>query len=337
MAHQVPGTDAASASFGWGWRLALALALLLFSWMYVQHPVGRFTRGGLIHGDGVYYYAYARSLVHDRDVDFENDYALLGNPHARPRTKTGLLENRFTIGPALLWTPSFLLAEGVVRVGAATGFDAGPRDGSGPLQQRVTLYASVLWGFAAIVLSALLARRFVSARVAGLAGLGILLASPLPWYMIYQPSWPHAASAFAVAAFVFVWHRGYRSRGTGGWIALGLLAGLMGLVRPQSVVFTLLPAFELGAGIVASARAGAGRDLLRGQGPHVPRRDSRRVGAALARPARRPRGCAARLRFTSSQLALGRPGCRGDRGPRSRSEFHAQARHSVERDRAAGG
>ncbi len=270
MAHELPDTDAAPASFGWGWRVALGVTLLVFSWMYARHPVGRFTRGGLIHGDGVYYYAYARSLVHDRDVDFENDYALLGNPHARPRTKTGLPENRFTIGPALLWTPSFLLAEGVVRVGAAAGYDTGPRDGSGPLQQRVTLYASLLLGFAAIVLSALLARRLVSARAAGLAALGILLASPLPWYMIYQPSWPHAASAFAVAAFVYAWHRGYRTRGTGGWVALGLLAGLMALVRPQSVVFTLLPAYELTAGVVAAAAGGravrgACRDaLLRG-------------------------------------------------------------------------
>lgn len=249
----------AETSFGWGWRALLGLVLVVFTWMYAQHPVGRFTRGGLIHGDGVYYYAYARSLLRDGDVDFRNDYALLGNPHARPVTATGLPENRFTIGPAVLWAPSFLVAEGVMRVGAAAGARVGPTDGSAPLQQRITLYASVLWGLAAIVLSALLARRFVSARLAGLAALAILLASPLPWYMLYQPSWPHAASAFAVAAFVYTWHSGLMTRGTRGWIALGLLAGLMALVRPQNVVFTLLPAYELGARLARSRGRGGER------------------------------------------------------------------------------
>src|SRR5688572_20379710 len=65
----------------WAALLAVFVALTV---AYVAHPEGRFTRGGRAHGDGVYYYVYLRSLVHDGDFDFENDYALLGNPHHRP-------------------------------------------------------------------------------------------------------------------------------------------------------------------------------------------------------------------------------------------------------------
>jgi len=232
----------------------LAALLVGLTVAYAQHPEGRFTGGGRAHGDGVYYYAYLRSLVHDRDVDFENDYQLLGNPHHRPVGKYGLRENRFAIGAGLLWLPGYAVAQAVVAVRSDE-----PRDGTGTLTQRITLYMSVLHAALAALAITLLARRYVADWIACLAAVATVLATPLWWYAVYQPSWPHAASACVVAVFVLLWDRGRAARSLRGYFWLGALLGLVMLVRAQDVVFGLLLIPEL----VTRLRGGARMTVLR--------------------------------------------------------------------------
>src|ERR1035441_9789943 len=70
-----------------------------------------------VRGDGVGYFAYLRSALIHHNLDFEDDY-LAGNMsfvksrvdargHLLPEmyTKTGHVENHFTVGPAILWAP----------------------------------------------------------------------------------------------------------------------------------------------------------------------------------------------------------------------------------------
>ncbi|MEM9458583.1 MAG: hypothetical protein AAGF11_30690 [Myxococcota bacterium] len=233
------------AGLGRGAWIALALLWAALSGLYITHPPGRFTLGGQAHGDGVYYYAYTRSLVFDRDLDLANDYALLGDPHGHGRGPTGHAENRFAMGTGVLWIPSMLVAHAVVQGASAAGWTDDAGDGTSRLYQRITLYGSLMLGMSAVVLSVRLATRYVGATLATTAGLTITLASPLGWYMVYQPSWPHAADAFAIAAFVGVWHQQRTARTWRVIVGLGALWGLAMLVRPQNVVFGVLPGFDL--------------------------------------------------------------------------------------------
>lgn len=266
--HAVPGAQPSDGvtpprALGRGCRLALALLLLAMGWLYVDHPAGGFTAGGRAHGDGVYYYAYTRSLVFDRDVDFTNDYALLGDPHGHGAGPQGRPENRFAAGAGILWIPSFVVAHGLVSAGTALGWLHDPCDGTSRLHQRITLFGSVAWGFAAVVVAIRLASRYVAPPYAVAAGIVVTLASPLLWYMVYQPSWPHATSAFVVAMFTWRWHDGRGRRSGRGWAALGAWAGLMMLVRTQNALFLVLPAAELAGGLLTAARERDGRALRR--------------------------------------------------------------------------
>lgn len=247
---------------------ALAALLVVLSVAYVRHPEGRFTRAGRAHGDGVYYYVYLRSLVYDRDLDFDNDYALLGNPHHRPIGKHGLRENRFAIGAGLLWLPTFAVASAATAGSNALGWTDEPQDGTGTQTQRITLYASVLHAFLTALLITLLARRHVSEWIACAAGIATVVATPLWWYAVYQPSWPHAASACVVAGFVLAWDRGREGRSGRGWLGLGALLGLVALVRAQDVVFVALPAGSLLWALI--------------RGPHAARRLALRDGLLFA-------------------------------------------------------
>jgi len=75
-----------------------------------------------IRGDGVGYYAYARAPLIEHSLDFTHDYQMSnesfrgarleanGQPKTDYRTRTNHLDNHFTVGPALLWSPFLLLA-----------------------------------------------------------------------------------------------------------------------------------------------------------------------------------------------------------------------------------
>src|SRR5258706_7519188 len=66
--------------------------------------------GARLQSDGFYYFAYLRSLAFDRDVDFMNDYRMLGlgdKTYLFQPTKTGHAESAWTIGPAIVWSPFF--------------------------------------------------------------------------------------------------------------------------------------------------------------------------------------------------------------------------------------
>src|SRR5258705_2370504 len=86
-----------------------------------------------VRGDGVGYYAFARALLIQRNLDFEPDYqhanqgfreARLdagGDPKRQFRTATGHLDNHFTIGPAMLWAPFLICAHAGVLMARALG------------------------------------------------------------------------------------------------------------------------------------------------------------------------------------------------------------------------
>src|SRR5438034_8513212 len=75
-----------------------------------------------VRGDGVGYYAFVRAPLIEHNLDFTKDYQHAnesfrgprldeyGRPKSAFRTPTGHLDNHFTVGPAILWTPFLLLA-----------------------------------------------------------------------------------------------------------------------------------------------------------------------------------------------------------------------------------
>jgi hypothetical protein len=67
--------------------------------------------GARLQSDGFYYFAYLRSIAFDRDVNFMNDYRMLGlgdKAYLFQPTRTGHAESAWTIGPAILWSPFVL-------------------------------------------------------------------------------------------------------------------------------------------------------------------------------------------------------------------------------------
>jgi MFS family permease len=205
-----------------------------------------------VRGDGVGYYAFARALLTQRNLDFVPDYqhanqgfreARLDNagiPKEEFRTATGHLDNHFTIGPAMLWAPFLVCAHAGVLLARASGAHVSA-DGFSLPYLIAMAFATMLYGFFALLLSYSAARRFVTERWALFATIAIWWASSLPVYMYFNPSWSHAHSAFAVALFFWYWLRTREARTGGQWFVLALIAGLMlNIYYPNAILLAAL-------------------------------------------------------------------------------------------------
>ncbi|MCX7919523.1 MAG: glycosyltransferase family 39 protein [bacterium] len=197
--------------------------------------------------DGVEYYVYLRSFVFDRDVDFENDYALLGNPPpatAFPLTVTGRKQNHMSVGPAILWSPFFLLAHAIVLLLNLFGAKI-PANGISGMYTNFVLLGSVLYSFAAFYLIYLFCQKYYAKWIAFISVISIWLGSFMIYYTIFEPFYSHTTSLFAITIFIYYWNATRnKSRTIAQWCMLGVFSGIMILVRWQNGIFMLIPALE---------------------------------------------------------------------------------------------
>ncbi len=236
----IPGTRAFAAS----------AKLLFFLFLLTLPLVNPWVRG-----DGVGYYAYLRSVLIDHDLRFENDYLAANESfvllhvdaqgHLRPEmfTRTGYVGNHFSVGPAILWAPVIIVVHGAVLLANRFGAHISADGRSSPYMISMAL-TTACYGFLSLFLTFRIARKYFDQQWAFLATIGIWLASSLPVYMYFNPSWSHALSAFAVALFLWYWDRTQLRRTIGQWAILGLMAGLMANVYYPNIFLLIFPGFE---------------------------------------------------------------------------------------------
>jgi hypothetical protein len=251
------------------------LLILIFTFLVTLPMVNP-----LVHGDGVGYYAYLRAPLVRHNLQFEEDWrhanlvfmeSRLGPDNQfRPEqyTSTGRLGNVFTIGPAILWTPFFLLAHVTVLVANGLGGHI-PADGFSLPYRLLVALGTAFYGFCGLALSYLLARKYVAPPAALLATLGIWAGSSLPVYMYFNPFWSHAHSTFIVALFLWYWDHTGPARSWGQWILMGLISGLLVDVYFVNGVFLLIPLVESIAVYVKQFRSRDGAAIAHQFGANV--------------------------------------------------------------------
>lgn len=187
--------------------------------------------GSGVWGDGRYYYAYLRSAVVDHNLDFRNEFEHFSCP--LELTQTGKIANKFSIGPAFLWSPFFLTTHLLLRL-----FNF-PADGfSHPYQIAVGL-AAVFYGILGLWLSFKVVEEYFSPKIALISTFSLWLASNLFFYTAVDPINSHAVSFFVASAIVFTLTK-YSQEGKGRQLViLGLLTGLLAMIRTQDLVFIL--------------------------------------------------------------------------------------------------
>jgi hypothetical protein len=212
--------------------LLVALAILILPTVY-----------GEVGGDGIQAFVVVRSAVLDHDLDLANDYMGLGAGVVA--TRGGEATSHLPIGLALLWTPAFLAAHVGTKIAAGLGAGVAADGFSVPYRSAVTA-ATYAYAVIALLLLESAVRRRHGRGVALVATLGIWLATPLHFYMTANPAMAHGVSVFAATAFVVAWLRAREGAGSArDWALVGLLGGVMTLVRLQDAVLLALPVLDL--------------------------------------------------------------------------------------------
>ena len=229
--------------------------------------------------DEIEYFAFLRSLWFDHDLSFDDEYRhfyesgvahteLFRQTFLELTTATGHRENFGTIGCAILWTPFYAAADLGVRLAGGFGSPAAADGYSRPYVAAVA-FGSAVYAFLALLLSLAAARRLFPGPMTPADRLVPVLAvwfgTPLAFYMYVAPPMPHAASAFAVATFIFVWLRVRDRWSPGGLTVLGALAALVAMVREQDAFFALGPALDLAWTVVRRARESARGERMAGR------------------------------------------------------------------------
>src|ERR1700730_3427167 len=126
MVAAIPNRSGSVSNFA---KRELPYIKILFVCFLLTLPVVNPT----VHGDGVGYYAYARALLIQRNLRFEEDWRhankffsdarIQTGEQLRPEiyTPTGYVDNHLTVGPAILCAPFPIFAHLAVLMSKAGG------------------------------------------------------------------------------------------------------------------------------------------------------------------------------------------------------------------------
>ena len=209
----------------------------MLSWVLFFHPA--------IYSDGVGYYAYVRSIFVDGDLRFYNELDSTQTPLRAHNvavgfTRTGYVHNPFSAGPAIVWTPFWLLAHGITWAGQRIGL-AWHLDGYAPPYVVLVTLASALAGLATMIGSFVIVRRWFTEAIAALAAITIYFGSNLLFYAQINGSFAHSISAATATWFFLAVLQLDEAPTRRRWLALGLATGLMLVTYWITVLLLIAP------------------------------------------------------------------------------------------------
>ncbi|MFC1495892.1 glycosyltransferase family 39 protein [Candidatus Margulisiibacteriota bacterium] len=175
--------------------------------------------------DCIGYYVFLRSLMVDGDLSLHNDFKIYGW-YQRASV--------WSVGPAILWLPGFLIAHFLSYLLNAFGIMV-PINGVSFLYDFFIANTSMLIGAAGIFIIYFFLRKLYSVKTSLLATLFMFYATPYVFYQFNQPTMSHILSATGMAAFIYFWYNTFGKREQKEWIFLGLIAGATVLIRPQNI------------------------------------------------------------------------------------------------------
>ena len=200
--------------------------------------------------DGSFYYFWLRSAMVEGDVDFAKDLRYCNSMPLElreatlrdsPRTRLGLIPNKYPIGWALFEVPWYVGADTVARVVNATGGDV-RRDGWGTLYQVFLVAGQVAYAVAGLWLASRVLAEFLPPVFAA-AGVALgWLCSPLAYYQTIGVSMAHNVMFLAVAGTCLAALRLRKDPDRlRWWVLVGVGCALAILSRYQGAVLLLFP------------------------------------------------------------------------------------------------
>jgi hypothetical protein len=199
-----------------------------------------------IGGDGYGYYSYIRSLHFDCDLDFYNEFKMFDDTYGTQTLKywttpIGRVGNPFAIGWSIFYAPFFILSLILAKI--FTFYNNFTLSGYNFPYQLMIGVGTIFYVILGILLLFLTLKRLFSPISAWLSSIFTLIATPLIFYVVYEPSMSHGLSFFILSALFYksinIYKKGSIDKKD--IFLLGLITGASFLVRWQNLIFIILP------------------------------------------------------------------------------------------------
>ena len=184
-------------------------------------------------------YIPLKSTIIDGDVDYINERYWWN----KVITNTGRVWNvSYQFGSSILWLPFFLVGHLLVYV--LNIFGAGFKvDGYSSPYLVMTAIGSAAYGCWGSIISYSIIRRFFRRSAALLVAASAVMISNLNYYAFIRSRKEHTSEYFGVALFFWVLFRfrDLKEKTLPDYLFLGIAAGLMCLIRLNTIVFCIVP------------------------------------------------------------------------------------------------
>lgn len=227
----------------WSGRLAGAITLIA---LLVSVLV--FYRGIVADGDGIVYYSFARSLLIDGDLDFENEFSYANNvvgigmvPDRFPQT--GLLRYPYPIGTGISQLPFTGIGHLVALLLNHLGLDVLLDGYSLPYVISVAA-GSVLYAFAGFCLLLRVLWGRYGPVIAMLSTLSMWFSTTVLSMVYLHPSHSHGPDLLVTVICFSVWYAHRNRTDWKSWVLRGAVTGLCMWVRSQNVVMITLLGYD---------------------------------------------------------------------------------------------
>ena len=214
----------------------IALVFLTLLGYYVATP-GIFE--GKASGDGLDGFLYLPGIVFTHTLDLAAAAPDRAAHMGFPREATGRVANPVPVGVIPFWMPFYLIGLVIQWLLGMTV------TGRSTIDYWFTGLGAFAFGLAGAALLFTLLRRRVGLGAARFGTVGILVATPLPWYLVTQPLYQHATAFFAVTLLIERWDAWRERPRIRDAALLGLIGGVAMAIRIQEAPWVALVGLDL--------------------------------------------------------------------------------------------
>lgn len=199
----------------------------------------------IVVDDVVLYYEYLTAAVVYKDLSFSfsnNDPEFFRNKIWTEGTVKGRTVSKMTMGLALLYSPFIIAAHGLA---GPLGY---PADGYSNPYRVALIISSLFYVIAGLFFLSKLLRKYFARGAVAVTILALGLGTNLYFYATIEPAMSHAYSFSLFAIFIYLTDRWVSEPNWRHSIFLGLVGGMIVLVRPSNlIIFMLVPLWQIGS------------------------------------------------------------------------------------------
>ena len=196
-------------------------------------PSGEYS---IFRSDQFAYYAFlpATFIYHDLDYKFVDDL-----PENKPQcfwptiTPEGKKVNKTTMGMAILLSPAFLSAH------ISAYFEKKPQTGYSRPYRQAMFISTLIFHLLSLILLRKVLSRYYKDIVVGFTLISVSLGTNLFFYVVHETIMAHAYNFFMFSLFLYWTLRWYDTLRFKYMAGLGILLGLIALVRPTNIIIGL--------------------------------------------------------------------------------------------------